>query len=379
MDSTLQIQPSQISLEIGSINQLITASGFSFTVGTSVFTIEEGLFTIVGDTVDIELLGDNTVHLGDDELAFNTDSLELSISDTVIAIEDKNLSAVVFQYDTDNTVLSITPDTLELVAQYGITIDSETSVGIISDNELNINISGNVFNIDSAGNVNLTATDWDISFDSIVVTGTGGSFPGILYAADYSTDFVNRSLVDKEYVDGIIGNTGFSDHSIEGNGSSIDPFILVNDEASPGNWHYYGVDGISNKGWHLLPQFEIARRAVPSSTINSAVDGDAKIIREDVMQGIVEDTYESIGLAQPGTIFTTIFTGTSDNPTYQASGSDPYNPSNCWFWDGDKTTRIKELVVSIDVEETAYGASSITLTPASFADANAPTDAEIVT
>ena len=129
----------------------------------------------------------------------------------------------------------------------------------------------------------------------------------------------------------------------------------------------------------MLPQFEIARRAVPSSTINSAVDGDAKIIREDVMQGIVEDTYESVGLAQPGTIFTTVFSGTSDNPTYQASGTDPYNPSNCWFWDGDKTTRIKELLVSLDVEETAYGASSITLTPASFADANAPTDAEIVT
>lgn len=160
VDSTFQIQPSQISLEIGSINQLIDGSGFSFTAGDSVLTIENGLLSVVGDTVDIELIGDNTIHFGDDVLEFNTESLAFAISDTLLSITDKDLSSIVFQYDTDLTTLSVLSDTFEVMAPSGISLDSSGgTISLTSDAEVNIDVDGTSFNLDSAGNVNLTGLD----------------------------------------------------------------------------------------------------------------------------------------------------------------------------------------------------------------------------
>ena len=47
-------------------------------------------------------------------------------------------------------------------------------------------------------------TDLTITSTTMVVRHSGGTFSGIQYDADYSADYSNRSLVDKEYVDGLV-------------------------------------------------------------------------------------------------------------------------------------------------------------------------------
>jgi hypothetical protein len=59
--------------------------------------------------------------------------------------------------------------------------------------------------------------------DEIIVNGDVSSFAGIEYFNDYSVNFTNRSLVDKEYVDNKVSNntfTGGSVNNISANGIS---------------------------------------------------------------------------------------------------------------------------------------------------------------
>ena len=47
----------------------------------------------------------------------------------------------------------------------------------------------------------------DVAGNTFTDARTAGSQNGLEYAADYSADFTNRSLVDKEYVDSTANNT----------------------------------------------------------------------------------------------------------------------------------------------------------------------------
>lgn len=52
-----------------------------------------------------------------------------------------------------------------------------------------------------------TSTDFNIGNNVTTITSNYGSFAGFQYGADYSTNYTNRSLVDKEYVDNqVAGN-----------------------------------------------------------------------------------------------------------------------------------------------------------------------------
>ncbi|MCD4811001.1 tail fiber domain-containing protein [bacterium] len=51
-----------------------------------------------------------------------------------------------------------------------------------------------------------TSTDFNIGNEITTITSSYGSFAGFQYGADYSANFVDRSLVDKGYVDGIVNN-----------------------------------------------------------------------------------------------------------------------------------------------------------------------------
>lgn len=81
-----------------------------------------------------------------------------------------------------------------------ISVDSNNISNTIGlggiNNDININtISG------------VTRTDMGFSSTSIIITSNYNVFEGVVYNNDYSSNFVNRSLVDKEYVDSEICST----------------------------------------------------------------------------------------------------------------------------------------------------------------------------
>ena len=365
-DTVIQIEPTEVFFQVDTSTQQITSTAFNF--NTNNFNVEAATeIELIGDSSSL-IIRDSLVDLAsnDTQLRFDTNGFRFY---SIYAAEN------VIDYEQDSRVLTFLADDAVTTITNNVEVTAGTDINFTSEA---VNIIGEdaIFRVGPAGDIDITSSNINAISDTFTVEGTAG-FQGILYDADYSADYINRSLVDKEYVDGLLMGSANVDLSIDGGGTVMDPFTLVNDEDTPGNWHYYGIDGISNKGWHLLPQFDINRNAVPSSTIN-AQGGDAGAITETAMQDVVENVYEPLGLAKPGTIFNTIFSGASDNPTYQASGSDPYNPSNSWFWDGDKVTRIKELLNSVDLEDTLYGGlGTATLTPISPATPGFPTDEEV--
>jgi len=84
------------------------------------------------------------------------------------------------------------------------------------------------------GTANLSATDLTVGVRSMAVNGTG-VFSGITYSTDLSSKFVNRSLVDKEYVD----------NAISGATPSLSEVLTVGNETL-GNDIILGDDKIIN-------------------------------------------------------------------------------------------------------------------------------------
>ena len=60
----------------------------------------------------------------------------------------------------------------------------------------------------SSGAVSLTLNGSSSSNGDGIITDSRGTKKGLIYANDYSSTFVNRSLVDKEYVDSVAGGSG---------------------------------------------------------------------------------------------------------------------------------------------------------------------------
>ncbi len=51
-------------------------------------------------------------------------------------------------------------------------------------------------------------TKVEIAYNQVMISGTASTFPGAQYNIDYSTNYTNRSLVDKEYVDNAVISGG---------------------------------------------------------------------------------------------------------------------------------------------------------------------------
>ena len=70
--------------------------------------------------------------------------------------------------------------------------------------------------------------------DDILLTGTLPSFEGATYAADYSANYIDRSLVDKEYVDNaIVSATTTLDAAYNGGGSALGRQIFTTGTSTP--------------------------------------------------------------------------------------------------------------------------------------------------
>ena len=118
--------------------------------------------------------------------------------------------------------------------QTGVTlIDAGVVRVIATDGILPFPTDEAYIDVQGNGNIGLEGTGTlDINFDSVAVMG-GLSFSGIEYVNDYSADYTNRSLVDKEYVDNTIAGAtpSLSDVLLVGNTTGTYS-IIVEDYSS---------------------------------------------------------------------------------------------------------------------------------------------------
>jgi len=74
----------------------------------------------------------------------------------------------------------------------------------------------------------LQGTQIDMTSGFITIAGTSPTFPGVEYDVDYSTNFTNRSLVDKEYVDNSV--SGVTLANVIDNGNTTGPNNIIVDD-----------------------------------------------------------------------------------------------------------------------------------------------------
>lgn len=129
----------------------------------------------------------------------------------------------------------------------------------------------------------------DQNFEAIDQIGS----KGIIYAADYSTNFTDRSLVDKGYVDGLVGNGSIyeADGSLTGNrvvtmGSNDIQFLT---ESANTHFEVFASNGNSSS---------YSQRSSISVDHNGIVLSDAQATLG------VENTLQSISITPSGIVFT---------------------------------------------------------------------------
>lgn len=127
-----------------------------------------------------------------------------------------------------------------------ITLQSTGSINLIDTAGSGVNLESDGGSIDIVGNTSLgvETTKLTISETSLVLTDNRGSATGLQYAADYSTDFVSRSLVDKGYVDSVA--SGLIPKA------SVDVATTSNIDLTGGTFGGT-IDGVSiSNGWRVL-------------------------------------------------------------------------------------------------------------------------------
>lgn len=112
------------------------------------------------------------------------------------------------------------------IRNYGIINDTKNSIEF-SELQLRLSsLSGTTgfpdseayIDIFNSGNIAIsTSKDLSINSDTFSIMGQTPSFSGVQYSSDYSTNFTNRSLVDKEYVDNlVVGGGSFTGGTVSG-------------------------------------------------------------------------------------------------------------------------------------------------------------------
>ena len=169
-----------------------------FTTGSTYQTLEEVL--VNGNStgqnwieVDISGSGANGIR--------NNDPLD---KDKKIEFSSDGILTEVYGNITDN-LSSIS------IVQNNITLLSKSDTGVFPTNEAFIELHQN-------GNVVINnSNSLDITSEYITIAGQSGTFTGVEYDQDYSTNFTNRSLVDKEYVDNlVVGGGSFTGGTVSG-------------------------------------------------------------------------------------------------------------------------------------------------------------------
>lgn len=223
--TTFNMGAADDSLTIGATQTSVNTDGSTIQTGVSGIEVING--GITETQINQSVAGAGLTGGGGSALAVNVSNGLSIVTDNV------ELGGVL----TKNTTVNGGLKTLQL----GSSGDKLQNLNIYSDGNSLIDSALNVV-VNGRQGIQLTATGsggFDVEFNSdngdSIITDNGVTAKGLQYAADYSATFVNRSLVDKQYVDNAIstlptgdvtgvtagaglvggGNTGFLQMDIE--------------------------------------------------------------------------------------------------------------------------------------------------------------------
>jgi hypothetical protein len=167
----------------------------------SAYTVDLSTLAPTGSTTNIynadgTLTGNRTVDLSNNNLIFNSTGTTNSITTNFSGTNEQSF----FQFN----LAGLNFQAIDLVSEIESEIEQQPGSIVLKTRDIDTNESSRI----SVGNVG------DIIIDSNLPT-----FEGAKYSADYSANFTNRSLVDKEYVDGLLpsGNTFTTGATLVGN------------------------------------------------------------------------------------------------------------------------------------------------------------------
>ena len=105
---------------------------------------------------------------------------------------------------TKNTTISGTTHNLTINVQ-DITLQSTGQISLldVDGNGVNVESDGGIITLTGNDGLSVEKTKLSISDISMIITDSRDTQTGIVYAGDYSADFIARSLVDKAYVDAV--------------------------------------------------------------------------------------------------------------------------------------------------------------------------------
>jgi hypothetical protein len=184
--NTINFQTGDASLTVGATNAVVNVDGSTIVTGVSGIEVADSGITstqINSSVAGAGLTGGDGTALGvnvNNGLSINSDVVELG--GTL----------------TKNT-------TVEMAGNDFVLADSSGSGNIdLAVNDGSISLGGNTasLTVSDSGSIDMT---FDSSLSPSVITDESGTPTGLQYAADYSASFVDRSLVDKQYVDDAIG------------------------------------------------------------------------------------------------------------------------------------------------------------------------------
>lgn len=181
------IESDAISLDI---------KNYSDTDKISITTTDIDGISLIATNGDANITALNTITLYGNELVFTTDSGD----------------------DGDESIMLLDSSS---IGMFGKHIDFDTTNGIDASS------GEGIINITSAFNTNITSNNGSVNIDAPTVlisssttslylnggglyTDVSGTNGGLKYATDYSSTYSNRSLVDKAYVDSIVGSSALN-------------------------------------------------------------------------------------------------------------------------------------------------------------------------
>jgi len=188
----------------------IAGNGLSSTSGQLIVNVDNSTIEIVSDILQLKANGVNNTHI---DYGTAGNQVNASYIPTVnynwlgSAISGDNIQNILQALDSDiqsiggaTTASNGLNKNINDIQLGGFLIQDTTINGDNGSHFLSfIGMEALTFNINNGGSFVMNATD-NIFTDSTI------SQEGIKYAADYSANFVDRSLVDKQYVDNVFSN-----------------------------------------------------------------------------------------------------------------------------------------------------------------------------
>lgn len=151
----------------------------------------------------------------------------------------------VYNYQTDNTSLysglsMVAGDFEQMVYDPGVWQGVFTISSSAFGNGQNIRLQANDLAMS-------TSTTFRTAIGVVEISSNVGTFPGAVYAADYSANYTNRSLVDKEYVDNMAGSfTLTNGNGTTANGTSVDLGGPLTANVAMTGAFQYSMSGLTN-------------------------------------------------------------------------------------------------------------------------------------